>query len=932
MRSVCRSLCTVLALTLTITAGAVAPPTVLAQNGATSASPSTSTLDIPFTKYVLPNGLTLIVHEDHKAPIVAVNIWYHVGSKNEQIGHTGFAHLFEHLMFNGTEHYNDDYFKTMEKVGATDMNGTTNNDRTNYFEDVPTSALDLTLWMESERMGHLLGAIDTAKLNEQRGVVQNEKRQDENQPYGQVFNMIEENTYPAGHPYSHSVIGSMEDLNAASLEDVKNWFRTYYGPTNAVMVIAGDITPDVAHEKVLKYFGDIPAGPPIAKQRAWVAKMTGTHRMVMQDRVPQARVYMVWNVPQWGSADADYLDLVSDVLSSGKTSRLYKRLVYDDQIATDVGAGVAMREIGSQFIITATAKPGGDLAAVEKAVDEELARFLADGPTAEELQRIKTQSRANFIRGSERIGGFGGKSDILATSMVFGGDPAAYKTTLDRVANATAEDLRNSARTWLSDGKFVLEVQPYAKYDVVASTVDRSKLPAVATPPAPRFPTTQTATLSNGLKIVLAHRDAVPLVSFNLLVDTGFAADQFGVPGQASLAMSMLDEGTTSRSALQISDDLARLGASLGAGSSLDASTVSISTLKENMDAALAIYADVILHPSFPATDFDRLKKQQLARIQREKVTPVQMALRVFPELLYGAKHAYGIPLTGSGTESSVASLTREQLATFHDTWFEPNNATLVVVGATTMDEIKPKLEALFKDWKRGSVPKKNIATVAQQPKSTVYLIDRPGSQQSIIFAGNIAPPKNNPDEIAIEAMNDALGGAFTSRINMNLREDKHWSYGASSLVYDAKGQRPFIALAPVQTDKTAESLRELSKELHGVVSDHPITADELTKVQDDLTLSLPGRWETNGAVGASIGEMVRFGLPLDYYDRYASAVRALTVADLDKAAREVVHPDNLVWVVVGDRAKIEAGVRALNLGPVEVLDADGKAEKTVGR
>ncbi|HEX6966755.1 MAG TPA: pitrilysin family protein [Gemmatimonadaceae bacterium] len=934
MRSVCRSLCSVIAVALTLAAGTLAPRRASAQRRASSANAAAArsaaaALDIPFTKYVLPNGLTLIVHEDHKAPIVAVNIWYHVGSKNEQLGHTGFAHLFEHLMFNGTEHYNDDYFKPMEKVGATDMNGTTNTDRTNYFEDVPTSALDLTLWMESERMGHLLGAIDTAKLNEQRGVVQNEKRQGENQPYGQVFNVIEENTYPAGHPYSHSVIGSMEDLNAASLDDVKNWFKTYYGPDNAVMVIAGDITPEAAHEKVLKYFGDIPAGPPIATQRAWVAKMTGTHRMVMQDRVPQARVYMVWNVPQWGTVDADYLDLVSDVLSSGKTSRLYKRLVYDDQIATDAGAFMDAQEIGGQFIITATAKPGGDLVAVEKAVNEELARFLQDGPTPDELQRIKTQYRANFIRGSERIGGFGGKSDILATSMVFGGDPTAYATTLDRVANATADDLRNAARAWLSDGKFMLEVQPYPTYDVVASTVDRSKLPAVATPPAPHFPATQTATLSNGLKIVLAHRDAVPLVSFNLLVDAGFAADQFGVPGQASLAMSMLDEGTTSRSALQISEELSRLGASLGAGSSLDASTVSMSTLKENLDAALAIYADVILHPSFPAADFDRLKKQQLARIQREKVTPVQMALRVFPELLYGAKHAYGTPLTGSGTETSVAGLTRDQLASFHDTWFKPNNATLVVVGATSMDEIKPKLEALFKNWKRGSVPKKNIATVAQEPTSTVYLIDRPGSQQSIIFAGNIAPPKNNPDEIAIEAMNDALGGAFTSRINMNLREDKHWSYGASSLVFDAKGQRPFIAIAPVQTDKTAESLRELSKELHGVVGDHPITADELTKVQDDLTLSLPGRWETNGAVGASIAEMVRFGLPLDYYDRYAAAVRALTVADLNKAARQVVHPDHLVWVVVGDRAKIESGVRALNLGEVKLLDADGKAVRT---
>jgi zinc protease len=617
---------------------------------------------------------------------------------------------------------------------------------------------------------------------------------------------------------------------------------------------------------------------------------------------------------------------VTDVLGSGKTSRLYKRLVYDDQIATDVAAYIAKREIGSQVTIQATAKPGGDLAAVEKAIDEELARFLKDGPTADELQRVKTQYRANFIRGSERIGGFGGTSDILATSADFGGYPSAYKVTLDRVANATADDLRDAARQWLSDGVFVLEVHPYAEHDVIASTVDRSKLPAVPEPPAPKFPAIQTATLSNGLKVVLAHRDAVPLVDFTLMVDAGYAADQMGVPGQSSLAMSMLDEGTTTRSALEISDALARLGASLGSGSGLDASSVSLSTLASNMDSSLAIFADVILHPSFPQADFERLKKQQLAQIQREKVTPLAMALRVFPTLLYGPEHAYGTPLTGSGTEASVTSLTRDQLMKFHDTWFKPNNATLVVVGATTLDDVMPRLERLFHDWKRGSVPHKNIGTVAQPRTATVYLIDRPGSQQSIIFAGNVAPPKNNPHEIAIDAMNTVLGGAFTSRINMNLREDKHWSYGSSSLLFDARGQRPFIAIAPVQTDKTAESLRELSKELHGIVGAHPVTAEELAKVQDDLTFSLPGRWETIDAVAGSIAEMVRFDLPLTYYDRYAAAVRALKLADLNAAAREVVHPDHLIWVVVGDRSKIEAGIRALHLGPVHLIDADGKA------
>lgn len=445
-------------------------------------------IDIPYTKYVLDNGLTLIVHEDHKAPIVAVNVWYHVGSKNEKPGKTGFAHLFEHLMFNGSENFNDDYFQAMERIGATDLNGTTNEDRTNYFQNVPVSALDIALWMESDRMGHLLGAVNQAKLDEQRGVVQNEKRQGENQPYGKVWELISKGTYPAGHPYSWTVIGSMEDLNAASLEDVHEWFKTYYGPNNAVLVIAGDVNTQEVYEKVKKYFGDIPPGPPIAKHQAWVAKMTGTKRQLMQDRVPQARIYKVWNIPQWGTKELTYLDLVSDVLGSGKTSRLYKRLVYDEQICTSVQVFASPGEIGSQFMIIATAKPGIDLKKVEASLDDELNKFLKEGPTEKELERVKTEFEASFIRGIERIGGFGGKSDILAQNQVFGGSPDYYKNVLNWVRNATTSDLKTVSKEWLSDGVYILEVHPYPELKTIQSDVDRSKLPEQGTAPEIKIP------------------------------------------------------------------------------------------------------------------------------------------------------------------------------------------------------------------------------------------------------------------------------------------------------------------------------------------------------------------------------------------------------------------------------------------------------------
>ncbi len=868
-------------------------------------------VQIPYKKFILTNGLTLLVHEDHKAPIVAVNRWYHVGSKNEKPGKTGFAHLFEHLMFTGSEHFkggNDQraFFEAMERIGATDLNGTTSQDRTDFFENVPTNALDVALWIESDRMGHFLGSIDQARLDVQRGVVQNEKRQDENQPYGVTEELIVKGTAPAGHPYSWTVIGSMEDLSAASLEDVRHWFQTYYGPANTVLVLAGDIEPEAASKKVDRYFGDIPSAPPVASYEKWIPRLQGTRRERVSDRVPQARLYKVWNIPPYGDADTDYLELIGRILTSGKTSRLYKRLVYDDQIATSVSAFVDRREISGQFYVVVTARPRGDVPTIEKAVDNELRRLLAEGPTAEELQRARAGYIADFVRGSERIGGFGGKSDILAMNQTYRGDPDFYQKILRTVRQATPHNLQAAAKAWLTDDVYILEVDPYPAYKTLPSTVDRSKLPQPGPDCQGGFPSFQRTKLSNGLRIVLATRHSTPVVLFNMVLDAGSAADQFASPGTARLAMEMLDEGTTTRSALQISDELESLGANLGAGSSLDSSSVELSTLRATLDRALDVYADVILHPAFPEGDFKRLQKQLLARIQRERTQPVSMALRVFPRILYGSNHSYGNPLTGSGTETSVEKLTPSDMKRFHDRWFKPNQATLIIVGDIGMDEIKPKLEQLFGNWKPGDVPAKNIARVERR-KPAVYLIDRPDSLQSVILAGHVAPPRANPDETAIETMNSIVGGAFTSRLNMNLREQKHWSYGAFTFLWPAQGQRPFIAYAPVQTDKTKQSMVEMSKELRAILDARPITAEELVTAQKDQTLQLPGRWETDAAVASSLADIVTFRLPDDYFTTYPAKVRALSLNDVEQAAREVLHPEDLVWVVVGDRSKIEA-------------------------
>ena len=886
-----------------------------------------SDIDIPFTKFTLDNGLTLVVHEDKKAPIVSVNVWYHVGSKDEKIGRTGFAHLFEHLMFNGSENYNDDWFKPFDRVGATGLNGTTNQDRTNYFQTVPKNALEMALWMESDRMGHLLGAIDQAKLDEQRGVVQNEKRQREGAPYGTVFSTIFNNVYPQGHPYSWSVIGSMEDLNAATLDDVHDWFKTKYGAANATIVLSGDVNPQQAKTLVEKYFGHIEAGPPQLKQSKWVAKRSGKRTQVMYDRdAPQARIYKIWNIPEWGSSESTLLSVASDVLSSDKKSRLYNRLVYKEQVATDISAFSFSSEIGGLFGVVASANDVDKLDYIDQAIDEEMAEFMKKGPSKAELERVKVGRRASFIRQLEQINS---KSSLLAQNQVFADDPSFYKTTFNRYQNANAKDVVNTAKQWLSDGEYALRVLPYPKYSSKPSTVDRSTgIPAIGEPPKVSFDTLQRATLSNGLKVILAERDAAPVVRMQLLVDAGYAADQGSKAGTANLTMSMLDEGTKSLDALEISTTLAELGTRINSGASLDSSVVSLNTLTEQLEPSMALFSDIILNPSFPAAELERLKKQQLAAIEQEKSSPFGAGLRLLPNLLYGEDHAYSGPFSGSGDEQSVASMTVDDLKRYHQTWFKADNSTLIVVGDVKLNDFVALAERYLGKLPSGKAPIKNISTVTALPQSIVYLLDRPGAQQSAIMSAKMLPKYGFDGELPLQLVNEVLGAGFNSRINMNLREDKGWSYGARSVIQDTQAERPFIAYAPVQTDKTAESMLEIYQELSGIIGEKPATQAELARSLDKLTLTLPGRWETGGAIASDIASLVTHGLDESYWDTYVTKLRNIDLAQVNNTAQQHIKPNAMLWLVAGDREKIEQSIRDAKLGELIIIDGEGKPVK----
>ena len=878
--------------------------------------------EIKYESFKLDNGLTVIVHEDKKVPMVAVNVWYHVGSKNEKLGKTGFAHLFEHLMFNGTENYNNEYFEPFEKIGSTDQNGTTNSDRTNYFQNVPTNALDLALWMESDRMGHLLGVVDQEKLDEQRGVVQNEKRQGENQPYGKAFTRISESAFPKGHPYSWSTIGSMDDLDAASLEDVQDWFKTYYGPNNAVLALAGDIDLETAKLKVAKYFGDIPSGPPLIKPEKWIAKRSEEKREVMFDDVPQARIYKIWNVPERDTEAAAHFDLASSVLVGGKNSPLYKELVYEKQIATSVSSFYYDREIAGMFFIVADVVAGVDPADVESAMDDVMATFIKRGPNPKLLKAEKTKILAGFIRGIQRIGGFGGKSDLLATCQTYTGDPGCYQKNAAYLDAVTPSKMKATFAEWIDDTPYVLTILPTDKYTVGETDLDRSSgVPYPTQKVEFQFPKLQTATLSNGAKVVLAQRKGVPLVEMNFQFNFGYAQENNDELGYTNFMMGMLNEGTKKYSSLEFDEVLDSLGSNLGFGSGLDTSVASLSSLKANLSQTLDLAKEALINPTFPEKEIERIKKETLAGIIQEENRPASIAYRNIGKLLYGEEHPYGKPLTGSGISETISSITRANIMDVHNRAINSAHLTFAVAGDIEMKELVDLLESKFGDWSANSdLGLKTLTTVELPDNRTVYLIDKPNAQQSYIVAGQLLPPSATDEEIEIDYMNYAIGGSFTARLNMNLREDKSWSYGVRTRLGDAKGQRAMLVTAPVQTDKTSESMAEIVKEYADYLSTKPITQDELAKGKASKTLRLPGQFETLGALKGGVSGIVTYDRDLDYLDQLPALLDEPSLTQVQAKAQKYIKPNQWTWLIVGDLSKIEEPIRALNLGEVKVI------------
>jgi predicted Zn-dependent peptidase len=895
-----------------------------------------SDVSIPHSVFKLANGLTVIVHEDHKAPVVAVSTWYNVGSKDEPPGKTGFAHLFEHLMFNGSDNLPGDYFTYLQQIGATDYNGTTWFDRTNYFETVPKSALEKALFMESDRMGYLLGVMDQQKLDNQRGVVQNEKRQGDNEPGGLVEYQVLGSLFPAGHPYQHSTIGSMADLDQASLATVKEWFLDKYGPNNATLVLAGDITPAEAKPLVEKYFGPIKAGPVNTPAAADVPTMAAPKTIVMKDHVATTEIQRHWAVPGMLSPQLAPLDVGASILGGLASSRLDRILVRDEKLAVSVSAGYQPFQRIGLFEVDATVKPGVDPDVVAKRLDEIIADYIANGPTQDEVTRATTREVAGRIRGLEQVGGFGGKAVALAEGQVFAGDSDYYKKTLDEYAAVTPAEVKAAMQQWLSRPVLKIRLEPGERppYEESAFAPKKAKSADIATPivkrpippvgePAPLdFPDVAHVQLSNGIKVAYAQRTAVPVTQIGLVFDAGYSADQPGNRGLQNFTMAMLDEGAAGMNSQQIAEAKERLGAEIATGGDADRSTVSMSALSANLAPSLDLLADIVERPTFEPADVDRVRTQVLTAISQAQKDPQSIASRTLPVLLYGASHPYGT--TALGDPEAVKRFTRPYLESFRQHWLRPDNLEMFVVSDRPLAEVQAQLEQKFGSWTAPGAPRgaKNFGEVPARPKAEkIVLIDRPGSPQSLIMAGQVTPIDPRGEVAAIAAANDVLGGTFLSRLNMDIRESKGWSYGVRGTVQLNAKVVPYVVVAPVQSDRTGDSILAMRQDIRDFLSTKGVTDEELQRTIANRIKALPGQFETSDSVLAAMETNALLGRPDNYYELLAGKYRAQTKATLNASLRETVNPGSFVWVVVGDAAKVKPQLAKVGL-PVEEVPA----------
>lgn len=898
-----------------------------AQTGQTSSVPK-----IEFEKFTLPNGLQVILHVDRKLPIVHVNQWFYVGSANERPGRSGFAHLFEHMMFQGSKNASKDYFTYVERAGANllegGVNGTTNQDRTNYFATVPSGNLENLLWVESDRLATLPEGLTQEKLDNQRDVVKNERRQGlENQPYGRWFKLVTENLFPKGHPYSTDVIGSHEDLTAANLDDVKEFFRTYYTPNNMSLVIAGDFDPAEAKRLVEKYFGTIPPGPALDRPVKSMPRLDGEKTIEVRDRVPQERTYFAWHSPAYFDEGDAELELAATILTDGLSARLNKALVYDRQLASNVAAFQNGQPLGGAFMMWATARPGVSLKEIENVVTAEIARLAKDGPTPEELDRAKTKWEFQFVSGLEAIGGFGGKSDLLNQYNTFLGDPGKFEADLERHRKVTPESLKAAVERHLNNkNRLLVRFRPERSGNPSNVAVDRTKEPALGGDKPFKAPEVKSAKLENGLEVFVVEKPELPKVAVSLSTRAGSVSDAEGKAGLASMTARMMRRGTKTRTALQIDETLGNLGTGLGVGAGKEASAVNMEVLKRNLGSALGVMSDVVLNPSFPADEFDREKKTTLDNLAQAANNPNALASRVGPMLAFGPDHPYGRP-TG-GLPGTVSAITRDDLTQFYASFWKPATSALVFVGDVTLAEATALARQNFGSWTGGGARAAKIPAPKPVGPGKVYLIDKQGAAQTVVAHVLQAPERRSADYYPLALANAVYGGGFGTRLNLNLREEKGYSYGVFAFPQHFSTGGLWIASGGVQTDKTKESVIEFMKELRNLAGEKPISNEELNAARLAKIRGYAQQFEAYGRISQQVVALWQDGLPMTDLQRETDEFARLDLARVNSVAARYASVGGSSLLLVGDLSRIEAGIRELNLGEIVILDIEGRPVK----
>ena len=893
-------------------------------------------------KHTLPNGLEVLLVENHRLPRVAVDLWYHVGPVNEEPGRTGFAHLFEHMMFQQSKHVPaDGHFKLLEAAAGSDLNGTTDFDRTNYFETVPSHELELALWLESDRMGYLLEKIDAEALKNQQDVVRNERRQNvENRPFGIVDEALFHNLFPRTHPYYASVIGSHQDIQAATLGDVRQFFKQYYTPNNASIAIVGDIDKAKTLRLVEKYFGTLKRGPGAPPVRVTTPPITGERRAVVKDRVELQRVYMAWLTPpiyKPGDADAT---VTASILGGGRSSRLYKKLVYEKQIAQDVAVYQSSYTLGSVFTIQATARPGHSAEELEKEISAEIETIRTAKADAKELQRAKAAIESRTLFSLEAIGGFSGIADRINKYNHHLKDPNYLAEDIRRFRQVTSEAVQQFAATYLrSNARVVVhgipgepDLGPAVPTPTVTGVADttpeainadepwRNQRPRAGTPPALKVPSLQAFKLSNGLTVWLDERKGIPVISANLILRTGIASNPANKPGLASLTVDMLQDGTSSRSALQFSEELALIGASLRIRTGIDESPLTIGAMRSTVDVALDLVADAVMNPSFAPAELERQRKSRLASLAQARENPNDVANRTMMRALYGAQSPYGY--TDLGMEGSVQSITRDDVTSFWSSYIVPSNAALIVSGDISMADLRRSLDKTIGRWNGRTVPEYTSGS-GEPTSARLIFVNKEGAPQTQLRIALAAPARSTPDYEPLQIMNTILGGPFSSRINMNLREKHGYTYGAGSRLTHLRSSGWLAIASGIRTDVTSPAVREVFLEIDRMIN-APVMPDELALAKERLVGALPSRFTTTDQTVGTLAELYVYDLGIDYYKRFIPKVQAVTIEAVREMARKYLVPDKMIVIAVGDRRRIEPELRQAGLQPVEVRDPSG--------